>query len=162
MFKGIKSYLSRCPIKGSVKVDIFDKDGNLKSTTGWLKNTITNAGKAEIANLAGSVSTPAAFTYLAVGSSSTAESASHTGLQTEITNNGLARAAATVSRVTTTQTNDTLQLVKTWTASGAVTVEEVGIFNASSNGTMLGRKLTGTKTLANGETIQATYKVQFS
>lgn len=162
MFKALKSYFSRCSIKGTVKIDIFDKDGNLKSTTGWLRNTITNAGKAEMANHAGDVSSPVAFTYLAVGSSSAAESATHTALTTEISASGLSRAAATVSRITTTVTNDTVQLVKTWTATGAVTVEEVGIFNAASAGIMLGRKLTGTKTLANGETLQATYKVQMT
>ena len=136
-------------------------DGTIKWDTGELKNTITTAGMAQIALLAGDASA-VPFTYIAVGTDSTAESSGHTTLTAEITDTGLARAAATVSRVTTTATNDTLQLTHTWTASGSKTVEEVGIFNAASAGTMLGRKITGSKAVINGETLTGTYKVVFS
>jgi len=153
---------SKLGLKGFVRLVVKDKNGNIKSDTGWLKNTITNAGLAAVAGLIGNTGTITAFTYLAVGTSNTAESASHTTLQTEITDSGLERASATVSRVTTTQTNDTLQLVKTWTASGSKTVEEIGIFNASSSGTMLGRKLTTSKALSSGDTLEATYKIVVS
>jgi hypothetical protein len=74
----------------------------------------------------------------------------------------LGRAAATVTRETTTVTNDTLQLVKVWTATGSKTIEEIGIFNASSGGTMLGRALTTTKTIAVDETLTGTYQVKFA
>jgi hypothetical protein len=149
-------------LTGQVRLIHRDKDGNILSDSGWLKNTITNAGKAEVSNLMGNVSSPVAFTYLEVGTSSTAESASHTALQAAITDSGLARAAATVTRSTTTVTNDTLQLDKTWTASGSKTVEEIGVFNAASAGTMLGRKLTGSKALSSGDSLQATYKITVS
>lgn len=126
-----------------------------------VNNTVTDAGKAQVALLAGdAAATP--FTYLAVGTSNTNPQADQTTLGAEITTNGLERAAATVSRVTTTVTNDTLQLVKTFTATGSHTVEEAGIFNASSAGTMLGRALTSTKTLISGETITVTYKVKMA
>lgn len=148
-------------LKGLVKLDIYDVNGKLKDTTGWLENTITKTGLAQIALLAGDASA-VPFTYLAVGTDSTAAANTQTALVAEITDTGLERAAATVSRVTTTETNDTLQLVKTWTASGSKTVEEIGIFNAASTGTMLGRKVTGSKALSNGETLTATYKVSFA
>jgi len=148
-------------IAGKVKLDCYKPDGSLKWTSGWISNGITNAGFAQLALLAGDASaTP--FTYLAVGTSSTAFAASQTALVAETVTNGLERAAATVSRVTTTQTNDTLQLVKTWTATGTIIVEEIGIFNASSAGTMLGRALTTTKTVVSGETLTGTYKVKFA
>jgi len=148
-------------IQGQVRLECRRPDGSLKWDTGWIKNGISNAGKAQVALLAGDGSaTP--FTYLAVGTSSTAFASSQTALQAETTTNGLERAAATVSRTTTTETNDTLQLTKTWTATGTVVVEEIGIFNAASAGTMLGRALTSTKTIANGETLAATYKVKFA
>lgn len=148
-------------IKGLFKLDIHDKNGNLKDTTGWMSNVITKVGFAQLALLAGDASA-VPFTYLAVGTSSTAVSANDTTLNAEITDTGLERAAATVSRVTTTNTNDTLQLTKTWTATGSKTVEEVGVFNASSSGTLLGHALTTSKALANGETLTATYKVKFA
>lgn len=149
-------------LTGRVRLIVKDKNNNVKSDSGWIYNTIANAGLAVVSGLVGNVDAQTAFTYLAVGSDSTAESAAHTALQTEITTNGLERAAATVTRETTTQTNDTLQLYKVWTASGSVTVEEIGIFNDASAGTMLGRKLTTTKSLASGETLTATYQIIFS
>lgn len=136
-------------------------EGKLLWDTDWISNGITDAGKAQMALLAGDASaTP--FTYLEVGTSSTSFSASQTALQAAITDSGLARAAATVSRVTTTVTNDTLQLTYTWTSSGTKTVEEIGIFNASSAGTMLGRALTGSKPVISGALLVATYQVKFA
>lgn len=148
-------------IAGQVKLDCHKPDGSLKWTTGWISNGITNAGKAQIALLAGDA-TATPFTYLAVGTSSTAFAAAQTALQGEITDSGLARAAATVSRTTTTVTNDTVQLAKTWTVSGTKTIEEVGIFNDATTGTMLGRALTSTKSVVSGETVTGTYQVKFA
>jgi hypothetical protein len=147
-------------IKGSYNFKIFDVNGNLKDE--WeVDNLVVTAGKAQLALLAGDA-TATPFTYLELGTSSTATSAGQTALQAAITDTGLARAAATVSRTTTTVTNDTLQLVYTWTASGSKTIEEIGVFNASSAGTMLSRALTTSKSVVNGETFQATYKLAFS
>jgi hypothetical protein len=148
-------------LTGIARLACYDKDGNLKWDTGEMKNTITNAGLAQVALLLGDA-TAVPFTYLAVGTSSTAESAAHTALQAEITDSGLARAAATVSRVTTTQTNDSLNLYHEWTASGSKTIEEVGIFNDASAGTMLGRKLTTSKAVVSTDKLQGTYKIVVS
>jgi hypothetical protein len=137
------------------------KDGNIKWELDFT-NTITNAGFAVIAGLAGNTGSQTAFTYLAVGTSNTAPAASQTALGGEISTNGLSRAAATVSRVTTTQTNDTLQLYKLFTVSGSSTVEEAGIFNDATTGTMLGRALTTSKSVVNGDTLAITYKVKFA
>lgn len=125
-------------------------------------NVITNTWLAELANLSGNESSPVAFTYLANGSGNTAADATDTALWTENTTNGSARAAATVTRETTTVTNDTLQLVKSWSLSGAVTVEEVGVFNAASSGIMLARQVTSSKTFGNGDTYQVTYQIIFA
>lgn len=148
-------------IYGRVRLQCHDADGNLKWDTGFIDNLVTSAGKAQIALLVGDASaTP--FTFLAVGSSTTAPAVGQTTLGTEITTNGLERAAATISRVTTTVTNDTFQAVKAWTSTGSHTVEEIGVFNASSSGTMLARALTGTRTVVSGEILTATYKVTFA
>jgi len=147
-------------IVGRVRLQQF-RDGVCIKDTGFMKNIITNAGKAQIALLAGDASaTP--FTYLALGTSSTAVAVTDTALGAEITDTGLARAGATVSRTTTSVTNDTLSMTYTWTATGAKTIEEIGIFNASSSGTMLGHKLTGSLVTANADQVVATYTVQFA
>ncbi len=118
-----------------------------------------NARLAVVAGLYGGTGAQTAFSYLAVGTSSTAVAASQTTLVAEITDTGLGRAAATMSRTTTTQTNDTTVFSKTWTATGSKTIEEIGYFNASSAGVMGGRALTGTKSLVSGNTLTATYSV---
>ena len=153
--------MNKFKLIGRVTLICRDKNGNIK----WQikgKNKITNASLAAISGLIGATGAQVAFTYLAVGSGSGAESASSTALGTEITNHSLGRAAATVSRTTTSQTNDTLSLVYTWTASGGSsdTINEIGIFNDPTAGVMLGRKLTGAKTVNSGESLQATYTVQ--
>lgn len=147
-------------VEGIVTLQIYDKDGNLKSETKG-KNVITTAGLAQLALLAGDASA-VPFTYLALGTDDTAVAATDTALGAEITDTGLARAAATISRITTTATNDTLRATYTWTASGVKTIEECGLFNASSAGTMLGHKLTGSSTTANNDQVVATYDIKFS
>ena len=147
-------------LKGVFSFNITDTDGNLLDS--WeVENLVTNAGFAQLALLAGDASaTP--FTYIAVGTSSTAPSVTDTNLTAEITDSGLARAAGTVSRVTTTVTNDTYQVTYQWTASGSKTIEEVGGFNASSGGTMLCHALTTSKAVSNGETLTGTYRLKFA
>lgn len=147
-------------IIGKVRLQQF-RNGVCIKDTGFMKNIITNAGKAQIALLAGDASaTP--FTYLALGTSSTAVEVTDPALGAEITDTGLARTTATVSRITTSVTNDTLSLAYTWTATGVKTIQEIGIFNASSSGTMLGHKLTGALVTANADQVVATYTVQFA
>ena len=127
-----------------------------------VNNGITKAGFAAMAGLVGNTGSVNPFTYIAVGTSNTAFANTQTALIGEFSTVGLSRASATVSRVNTTETNDTLQLLKLFTLSGSGTVEEVGAFNASSSGDMLGRALTGTLTLAINDELQITYKFKFS
>ncbi len=73
------------------------------------------------------------------------------------------RTAGTSSRVTTTQTNDTYQVVATRTATGAGTVTNMGLFDNATIG--LGALLMKgdmSVTLANGDSIQATFKLQLT
>ncbi len=149
-------------ISGQVRMVCKDKDGNLKWDTGWFHNGITTAGKAAVSGLVSNLGGFTAFSYLAVGTSNTAFSAAQTTLQAEITDSGLARHTATVSRTTTTTTNDTIVFDYTWTASGTKSVEEVGIFNAASSGDMLGRALTTTKSLTSTDTLHITYNIIFA
>jgi len=147
-------------IKGTYHFEIRDQAGNLKDK--WsVENLVTNAGKAQLALLAGDA-TAVPFTYLAVGTSATAVAVTDTTLTAEITDTGLARVAGTVSRVTTTVTNDTLQIAYTWTATGSKTIEEIGVFNAASTGTLLSHALTTSKSLVNNDIFVATYQLKFS
>lgn len=119
---------------------------------------IPNAGLAEMANLF-----KTDFTYLAVGDDDTAFAVARTTLHSEITDSGLARVAATVTRTTTNVTNDTTQLVTTYTVTGTKTIKEVAIFDASSSGNMGGRTvLTTPKDVVNGSSYTVTHKTIFA
>lgn len=134
-----------------------------KQNDQWaVDNLVTSAGKAQIALLFNDA-TATPFTYFALGTSGSAVAVGNTALGAEISTNGLARAVATtIERTTTTVTNDTARLIKTFTASGgAHAVEEIGVFNASSSGTMFSRALS-TKSIADGESILCTYTVAFA
>lgn len=154
--------ITKAKYKGFFRLQIHSKDGELKHDTGWIQNLITNAGLAGLASRINGDGSEAAFTYLAVGTGTTAAATGDTTLETEITDSGLARASATASRVTTSQTNDTAQLVKTWSVTGTKAVTEIGILNAASSGTLLCRQVFTAVNVANGDTLTATYKVQAS
>ena len=147
-------------VKGHIVAE-HRRNGVLLSRT-ERDNTIMNVAFAVFSGLVGATGTQVAFTYLALGTSSTAPVASQTTLVAETAVSGLTRAAATVTRTTTTQTNDTLSLTKTFTAAGTATINEVGIFNDPTVGVMAGRALTGTKALISGDTLAITYTIQFS
>lgn len=105
----------------------------------WRKNIVTDAGLAAIVRLIGSGLTENKFGYLAIGTGTTAESASDTALVSEIK-----RKAATVSQVTTTISGDTCLFEATFSSADGLTgtsnVAETGVFNASTGGILLARK----------------------
>lgn len=77
------------------------------------------------------------------------------------TSAGTDHTAGTSSRVTTTTTNDTYQVVGTRTATGAGTVTNAGLFDAASGGNLfLKGDFTGIA-LSSGDSIQFTIKAIF-
>lgn len=102
---------------------------------------LTNAGKDFVASALGdrSGSRAAAADYLALTANNTSPAAGDTSLTGEIAtaSGGLIRAQATYAH---TNGTSTYTLTKTFTANGndslPVTVAKIGVFNASSSGTM--------------------------
>lgn len=101
---------------------------------------LTNAGRDALhAQHMSTSAPPAAFNYMALTASSTAPNATDTTLTSEITTagGGLPRAQATYAHTAGTNTTT---LTKTFTANGSdslpVTLAQIGIFNASSSGTL--------------------------
>lgn len=148
-------------VTGKCEVILSDADGKVVHEETY-NNIITSAGKAAIAGLVGNTGGLTAFSYLAVGTSATTPVVGDTALGGEISTNGLGRASGTVTRQTTSYTNDTLKIAYTWTASGASTVQEAGILNAASAGTLLSHLLIGPITTSNGFQLTLNYTVQFS
>lgn len=145
--------------RGIFELCLKDKDGKIKEVR-LSRNLVTNAGFAGIASRINGAGSEAAATYLAVGTGTTAASASDTTLQTEITDSGLARVSATASRVTTTVTNDTAQLTTTFTVTGTKAVTEAGYLNASSAGVLFARSVFSAVNVVNGDSLQLTYKIK--
>jgi len=131
-------------------------------TTGkGLYNSMTNAGFAVTSGLL--YGTGTAFTAVAIGTGTTAASASNTALITETK-----RKAGTTSQVTTTVVNDTAQWDATFSnatdgLSGSAAITEVGIFNNNaSGGTLLLRQVFAPINVnwSNGDTLQMIVKCQ--
>lgn len=125
-------------------------------------NLITNAGFALVAGRINGSGSPAAATYIGVGTGTTAANVANTALETEITDSGLERASASVSLVTTTVTNDTAQMVVTFTVTGTKAVTESGVLNASSSGSLLCRQVFSAINVVSGDSLQITWKIKAS
>lgn len=132
------------------------------SSTKKVRNLVTTVGKALAAGRLMGSGAPAAATYIAVGTGTTAAAAGDTTLQTETATSGLSRVAGTASLVTTTTTNDTAQLTTTFTVSGTVAVTESGVLNASSSGTLLCRQVFSAINVVSGDSLAVTWKVAMS
>jgi hypothetical protein len=145
--------------RGIFELIVRDSRGKIKEVR-LAKNLVTNAGFAGIASRINGAGAEAAGTYLAVGTGTNAAAAGDTTLQTEITDSGLARVAATASRVTTTVANDTAQLLTTFTVTGTKAVTEAGYLNASSAGVLFARSVFSAVNVVNGDSLQLTYKIK--
>lgn len=122
-------------------------------------NLVTSAGKAGIASRINGSGAEAAFTYIAVGTGTTAAAAGDTTLETEIADSGLSRANGTASRVTTDVTNDSARVTYTFTVSGTKAVTEAGLLNASSSGVLLARQVFSAVNVVSGDSLAVTWTI---
>jgi hypothetical protein len=118
---------------------------------------LVNTGKAIITNyLNGGAATQPKYVAWGTGAGTTA--ATDTTLFTEV----LPRVSGTTSQVTTSTTNDTFQVVGTQTAGSSVTITNAGLFDAATSGNLFIKgDFTGVP-LSSGDSIQFTFKCQFS
>ena len=124
-----------------------------------IANLITNTGMAGVASRINGAGAEAAFTYVAIGTGTTAAAAADTTLETEITTGGGSRAAATASRTTTDVTNDTARLVLTYNFTATIAVTEAGALNAASAGVLLNRQVFTAVNVTSGDSLQVTIDV---
>jgi len=127
----------RFRLRGEIELILKNKKGEVKKRV-KIKNVITNVGKAQVAGLINGVVT-SPFRYVAIGTGTTAPSASDTALDNEI-----ARKTGSTSRATTNVSNDTAVVEATFSSadglSGSSNVAEAGLFDAASGGNMLARQ----------------------
>ena len=159
LLKYLKSLLSNNGSNIETRVKIESKiyhirNGKIIATRKG--TTFVNSGKSAVAGLINGVVTNY-FEYIAIGTSSTAESASQTALGSETH-----RASATTSRITTNVSDDTAQWVHTFSFTSSYAICESGIFDSSSGGTMLARAVFSTLNVESGDKLQVTWKAVVS
>lgn len=126
-------------------------------------NIIVQEGRQQAAGLLNGATT-ARFTYIAIGTSTTAVTSTDTTLGTEITttSGGALRASATCTRTSGTLANDTMQNLKMWTfttESTGYSIGESGVFASSSSGPMLCHQVFSAISVVGNDTLTVTWKV---
>lgn len=126
------------------------------------KNLVVDGGVAACAGLIIQTGSTSPFSYIGIGTGTTAVTSTDITLETEMTTAGGERGIASLSRVTTDVTNDTAQLVKTFvfTTTGSYGITEAAVFTSTSSGaTMLCRQTFTPITVVNTDSLQVTYKL---
>jgi len=117
---------------------------------------LVNAGKAIVTNrIKGSGTEPV---YVAYGTGAGTTAAADTTLFTETGT----RQTGTSTQQTTSVTNDTYQVVGTQTAGGTLAITNAGLFDAVTVGNLFVKGDFSTINLSSGDSIQFTFKTQFS
>lgn len=122
-----------------------------------MATVLTNAGRDILTNrIKGSGTEP---TYVAWGTGAGTAAVGDTTLFTEAAES---RTNGTSSRVTTSVTNDTYQVVGTITATGTRAITNAGLFDASASGNLFIKGDFSTINLSTNDSIQFTIKLQFT
>ena len=105
--------------------------------------SITFSGLAEITRLSGEGLGGTKFNSIAIGTSNAAVNQNQTSLLSEITTGGGSRKSTpdvNISLVSRVSNEDTVRFVTTFAFTNSFSVNEIGVFNAPSGGTMLLRQ----------------------
>ena len=146
-------------LAGKIHIKCVHVDGSVE--TREVDNIVTAAGKGQAAFLLNQA-TALPFTAISLGVGTAAAVTTDTALGTELTTGGFARFAATLSRVTTDDANDTTRLVGTWTSSSAgatVAVTECGAHTTLTvaGSIMLGRQVFAAVNMVQNDVLEITY-----
>jgi len=138
---------------GKVHFLLTGENGEIKLEQ-WCKNLVVNTGLYHIADQLASTPAQTRMTHMAVGSGSTAVSASNTTLVAELSRVAFTAQTASSGVVTYTATFSA--------GAGTGTLYEAGILNAASAGEMLSRLTYGVITKASGDTLAVTWTLTFT
>jgi len=121
-------------------------------------NLVVTAGKNWVAGRFKDGSIPDEMSHMALGSGSAAAAAGNTALGTE-----LASSRIVLTTDGGTVSNATVQYDATWSSShGAYAIQEAGIFNASSGGTMLARTVFAIINKGTDDTVTISWTITVS
>lgn len=100
--------------------------------------------------------------YFAIGTGATAAARTASVLDGSLSSQSGSRSVATTSQITTTKTGDTYRAIGSVTASGTLTYDEIGLFDAASAGVMFMSATISPISVISGDTVQFTIKVKFA
>jgi hypothetical protein len=162
----LRSVEDRCRVRSDVLLEIRDKDGRLKHRS-FQHNLRVNGGadfwSTQLFGVSGINGQTGTAGYMALTADSTAPNATDTTLPSEITTNGLGRTTQLTPTHSAGASSSSFSHTWTYTGSTSVTIAKVGLFNASSSGTLVLETLlasTGTVN-ANGDTISVTWTINY-
>lgn len=121
-------------------------------------NTIVTSGRRWVLQqLASSeINTAQSISYIAVGTGTNAPATSDTALQSEVTRIAI---SSFVTSNLTSNPPSWQAIISLATNQGNTTLGEIGLFNSSSGGTMLGRATFSTVNKSTSNTLSLTYVV---
>lgn len=153
-----KSGTEGAGVSGWVKITVLDENGNIKSVHEAHNLIVTVGLGATSDHLFGTthVTGEGVFDYIGLGTSNTAVSAGHTDCQTP-TGSRLQDASVT------NEGSNGAKINQSWVAVlGAITVEEICLFDAVSTGNMYARQVTGSIVVGTTDTVNAEWTVTFA
>ena len=143
-------------VTGNVFIAIFDEQGAVKDTRA-IKNLVVTAGKTFIASsILKTTNSPAAMTYMGLGTGTTAAAAGDTTLQTPIASSRVTFASATSA------TNIVTYVASFPAGTGTGAVTEAGIFNDVTAGTMLCRTVFSVVNKGANDAMSITWQITVS
>lgn len=142
-------------MKGSLTIELRDEFGVIKDYL-YVPNLVVTAGKNVIADRMKGTPTKGAMSHMAVGTGGTAAAAGDTTLGAEV-------AASRTALTSTTVTGNQIAYACTFNAgTGTGSLQEAGVFNASSAGDMLCRTTFTTITKGASDSLTINWTVTVS
>jgi hypothetical protein len=139
-------------VTGGLRVEIKDKDGNVKDTR-ELKNLVVTTGLGFIASRM-KEATADAMSHMAIGTGTTAAAAGQTALVTE---------AARQALTSTTVSSNTVEYVAAFAAgTGTGAITEAGVLNAATSGTLLCRTVFSVVNKGASDSMTITWTITIS
>lgn len=126
--------IEKISLKGKVKIELFDEEGNLKESS-YQTNTFMTVGKNHVADQLGQTAgAETKMGWMAIGTSGTTKAAANTTLNKQLDRNALNSGYPEQGGTTL----NTVVYKANWAAGdGTGALQEAGIFNSSGAGTML-------------------------
>ena len=145
-------YSDGMTIRGRVKLELFDKDGNLKDVREIL-NTITEAGDAHVADQLSASPDENAMSHMAIGTGTPTS----TALGNEVHRNAL----TSRNQGSGADDNDVIYVGDFGAGEGTGAITEAGIFNSNSGGTMLASASFPTINKGDNDTLTITWTITY-